>query len=108
MVVGWIIISFMIKTESKTVDGIRRTKSYVYSHTGAFVQLIEKYEVLATGYMQTTLRNAEFLPVMWYDTNEQLEYFEWEQVLDKKGNPKWESKIIHSTIHNIRGGKKVK
>lgn len=105
MVVGWLIISFMIKTESKTVDGIRRTKSYVYSHDGSLVQVVEKFEVLANGYLQTTLRDAHFNPLMWFDTNNESEVFEWEQIPDKKGTLKWECRLIHSTIQNYREGK---
>lgn len=95
-------------TETKTVDGIRRTKTYIHSHDGSLVQVIEKYEVLATGYEQWTTRDQNFHPTMWCDNRGQAEMFEWTQVPDKKGTLKWESKIIHSTIQNIKDGVKIR
>ncbi len=109
---GWLIISAMTdhnhQTETKTVDGIRRTKIYIRSFDGSLVNLIEKYEVLATGYEQVTVRDQNCHPTMWYDTKGDVEMFEWTQVPDKKGTLKWESRIFHSTIQKIVDGKKIR
>lgn len=89
-------------------NNIERTTVRVFDDDGKLYRIMEFYHDLNVEYKQTIIKDANGHTHNWLDSNGEYEAFHWYTVPDKKGNPVWVSEIIHSTIKQIKNGKKNK